>query len=129
MGEISWFYGLPILAQYYNPVIDIHLSGLGWKSKYDSPRHEWNPFIAITLFRSWQIVWMWHYCPKSIKDKADSSCISMATWEAILDIAVYNRTIEQVYKDHQWLSNNHTLTIKENLRSKWKKMVDIWKKE
>lgn len=44
-----WTFGLPIRRDYYNPVIDIGFHALGWKDKWDSPRHEWDPMICITF--------------------------------------------------------------------------------
>lgn len=53
---------------------------LGWKDKWHSPRHEWNPAIMFFFFK-WQICYMWvepsqyweqvlwwkYYCDKDIK--------------------------------------------------------------
>lgn len=44
-----WTFGLPIRRDYYSPVIDIGFHALGWKDKWDSPRHEWDPMICITF--------------------------------------------------------------------------------
>ena len=69
------------LEKNINPIIDIRSSSLGWKSKYDSPRHEWDPYFAITFFRKYRIMWMWNY----ITNDSNDNVRSMATWEALLD--------------------------------------------
>lgn len=114
-GKISWFFGLPIRHDYYNRILDIRLSALGWKSKYDSPRHEWNPYIAITLFRKWQIVWMLVY-----GDKNDPHYLTKneATWEAMLDYLYFNIPIDEVVDNNIWKSGEdpEPITIKENMK-------------
>lgn len=36
---------------YLGKILDIHISDVDWKDKYDSPRHERNPIVYICLFR------------------------------------------------------------------------------
>lgn len=124
-GKLTWIFGLPILTDYYNPYFDIILKGVGWKSKYDSPRHEWDPMFAITILRKWQIIFTWNYYPKKVfkQNKNDAGTISMATWEAILDMVVFNKSLEEVYKEQRWVSGSKTLTIIDNIRNKWKRIL------
>ena len=42
-GGLTWFFGYPICKEYLNKFIDFRMSALGWKDKYNSPRHEWDP--------------------------------------------------------------------------------------
>lgn len=94
-----WTFGLPIRRDYYSPVIDIGFHALGWKDKWDSPRHEWDPMICITFFRTWHLLWIFNW---ATKHKKDSITGSMATWEAILDYSRYNKSIDQVVDNHVW---------------------------
>lgn len=111
-GKPEWFFGWPIRKEYINPIIDIRSSSLGWKSKYDSPRHEWDPYIAITFFRKYRIMWMWNY----ITDDNDA-VRSMATWEAMLDYLYFNRTIDWVKENHVWENHDKSeIRIDKNLK-------------
>lgn len=60
-------FGLPARRDYYNPVIDIGFHALGWKDKWDSPRHEWDPMICITFFRTWHLLWIFNWAVKEEK--------------------------------------------------------------
>lgn len=94
-----WTFGLPARRDYYNPVIDIGFHALGWKDKWDSPRHEWDPMICITFFRTWHLLWIFNW---AVKEEKNSITKSMATWEAILDYSYYNKTIDQAIDNHVW---------------------------
>lgn len=94
-----WTFGLPIRRDYYSPVIDIGFHALGWKDKWDSPRHEWDPMICITFFRTWHLLWIFNW---AVKEEKNSLTRSMATWEAILDYSRYNKSIDQVVDNHVW---------------------------
>lgn len=129
VGRITWFYGLPIKYDYYNRIIDVRLSGLGWKLKYQEVRHEWNPYLALTFFRKWQLIWVWDFT-SGIKLLNDGdSTRSMATWEAILDIIINHKTVDQVVEEHRWLShignNEHSITIIPNIQPKLRNKYKI----
>lgn len=94
-----WTFGLPIRRDYYSPVIDIGFHALGWKDKWDSPRHEWDPMICITFFRTWHLLWIFNW---ATKHKKDSITDSMATWEAILDYTRYDKSLSYVVDNHIW---------------------------
>ena len=115
IGKRIWFFGIAILNQYYNPIISIKTSALGWKWKYDEVRHEWDPYIYICLFRKYQFIWVFNWVDKNDRD---SGVRSMATWEAILDYLYNNKTIEQVVNEHQWGSfdDSPTITINDNIK-------------
>lgn len=104
-GKKTWFFGLPIRNDCYNRFIDIRLSGLGWKDKYNSPRFEWHPYIMIMFFRKWQIIWIFYYKPDH-------------TWEAILDYLYYGKSIEEAIEDNTWVNVNtkEEITIMHNLK-------------
>lgn len=94
-----WTFGLPVRRDYYSPVIDIGFHALGWKDKWDSPRHEWDPMICITFFRTWHLLWIFNW---ATKHKKDSITGSMATWEAILDYTRYDKSLSYVVDNHIW---------------------------
>lgn len=116
-GKNIWFFGLPIREDCWNPIIDFRISALGWKSKYNSPRHEWDPYICISLFRKWKLVWIFNWISK--KDP-DSDTRSMATWEAILDMLYFKKSLAEVLVNHVWTrsENDKKITINKNVRGK-----------
>lgn len=103
-----WTFGLPIRRDYYSPVIDIGFHALGWKDKWDSPRHEWDPMICITFFRTWHLLWIFNW---ATKHKKDSITGSMATWEAILDYTRYDKSLSYVVDNHIWLYDGEKVHI------------------
>lgn len=98
-GHITWFFGMPISKDKYNKIFDFRMSALGWKWKYERVEHEWDPYIAVTFFRKWQLLWIFNYVTK---DDEDSRTRNIATWEAILDILYNNRPLKDVVKFHKW---------------------------
>lgn len=117
IGNVEWFFGFPCRKDYLNPIIDFRMSGLGWKDKWNTPRHEWDPYISITLFRKWQILWMFNWVNKNDKNSATRS---MATWEALLDHIYYKKSILTCIKYHSWNSclgkDAEKITIESNLK-------------
>ena len=110
-GHIFWHYGMPCSEEYYNKFIDFHMSALGWKTKYDSFRHEYDPYIAITFFRKWQLLWTFNYV--TIEDK-DSWVRNIATWEAMMDILWNKKFLSDVVDCHKW-GNKGEIDICKNL--------------
>lgn len=115
-----WTFGLPIRRDYYNKIIDIRLYALGWKDKFNEPRHEWDPMICITFFRTWHLLWIFNWV---VKEENNSFTRSMATWEAILDYSYYDKTISQAIDDHVWgytnkEKENDSITIIPNITKK-----------
>lgn len=105
-GTDIWFYGLPIDRRYYNPILDINFSAVGWKTKYGEPRHEWNPYIQICFFRRFHLIWTFEW-----------KTANMATWEALLDHLYRNIPIEECIRNHTWSTLDGTpITIKSNLK-------------
>lgn len=103
-GNMTWFFGFPCREDYLNSILDIRFSSLGWKTKYDSYRHEWDPYISIVFFRKWQLLWVFNW----VNENDDfSHTRSMATWEAILDYLHNNFSIEDCIKRHTWEGNKH----------------------
>ncbi len=94
IGKVTWWFGLPCNREYYNKYFDCFISGLGWKDKYDVPRFEWDPYLCITFFRKWQIIFVWNYCPYFMKKENRLFEIetSESTWTAIVGMAEYGWT-------------------------------------
>ena len=117
-GREIWFFGLPVRRDYYNRIIDFRLSGLGWKTKYDECRHEWDPYICITFFRTWHLIWIFNWISK--KDST-SGTRSMLTWEAILEYVVNKTDIYTIKNSFGAISNGGKITIEPNL--KWNALL------
>ena len=89
------------------------MSALGWKWKYEYVRHEWDPYIVITFFRKWQIMWIFNYI---VKRNEDSSAINISTWEAMLDMLYNDKSLNYVFKAHKWKApDGRIIDIKNNL--------------
>lgn len=110
-GKIKWFFGFPIKKEYLNRILDIRLSSLGYKTKWDEFRHEWDPYISIVLFRKWQLLLVFNW----INDDENSNVRSMATWEALLDHIYYNKSITECINTHIW-GYNGEITIESNIK-------------
>ena len=127
IGKRVWFFGIAILDQYYNPIISIKTSNVGWKWKYDEVRHEWDPYIQIRFFRKWDIIFIFNWIDK--KDR-DSTCRSMATWEAILDYLYNSKSMQECINYHVWgaklgENNSSEITIHKNIRKSYLKKLSI----
>ncbi len=113
-----WFYGLPICDKYYNKVLDIRMSVLGYKWKYGSPRHEWDPYISVILFNKYHFLWVFNWVSKLDKDSTTSS---MATWEAILDYLYNKIPVDKLVAYHTWSSgigkDTYDITIRNNMKN------------
>lgn len=95
IGKVTWWHGLPIKLDYYSKYFDVKLSGLGWKDKYGFPDFEWDPYLAFTFFRKWQIIFIWNFCPYFLnkKDPIHYKWSSDLTWETILKMSHFGTTI------------------------------------
>lgn len=78
-----------VWTERYGKILDLYVSDLDWKDKYDSPRHERNPSIFFCLFRRFGFVIM----PRVFRidefgDKKDGDTYY---WEYLLNYTHYNR--------------------------------------
>ncbi len=60
----------------------IDVMQLGWKTKWNSYRHEWNPCVIVTLPFNFQLVCIWTLEPKE-KDMF-GDMLDMSMWEGYL---------------------------------------------
>lgn len=118
-GKIHRFTGFPISDKYLNSLIDIRVCSLGWKTKWNSVRFEWDPYISIVFFKKYQLVWKFFY-----KNSDEQYTKNLATWEAMLDMIYYNKTIVQVFNEHQWKGKDILITIKDNLTNYSKNIIE-----
>ena len=48
-----------MFANHYGKLFSIIIRDVQWKDKWDTPRHEENPFISIALFNKFFFNWSW----------------------------------------------------------------------
>lgn len=75
----------------------IYWHGLGWKDKFDSPRHEWNPAFYVFFFK-------WQFCIHWVgpNDKDNDSY-----WEQILWFLNYsNRDVKKAEQTWPWIDGD-----------------------
>lgn len=75
-GRYGWMFMFPISRDQTGKILDIYGFDLMWKDKWDEPRYEYSPFIAITFFRKWQI---------GISFIIDTSDMPKHSWESTQD--------------------------------------------
>ena len=81
-------------------ILSINAFDVVWKDKYDSPRHEYNPRIEISLFNyfHWKIEF-------TLKD--NDSINDMVYWEAILWWKCYKKNLhEAISESTGWSTYN-----------------------
>lgn len=81
----------------------IYVSDVTWKDKYNSPRHEENPCIAINFFNLIQF-------KLEFGRWFDNVDYSMEYWESILCYVYYNKSLIESLKYSIWESTNGTKT-------------------
>lgn len=101
-------------------ILDIRVSGLGWKEKYGYLEYEYPPFIELSLFKKWK--WIMRFDSPHVKDSTE-----FCYWEGMLSyIYKNNKDLVKTYQDNIWESkdNNHLYTIMPYLtHSAWTKLV------
>ena len=85
----------------------LHISDIIWKDKYNSPRHEGNPYIIINLFNLIQFQWEFG---RWINNKD----YSLEYWESLLYYTKYNKSILESLNYSIWtdMKGNKTPIIK-----------------
>lgn len=105
---IDWFYENPLttynkVKEYFLPIkpkfqwsfgklrkariLEFNSFDLTWKDKFNSPRHEYNPRIFLSLFNYIHLYVEWTL----EKDPMDD----MVYWEAILDWMYYGKSLQE----------------------------------
>ena len=94
-------YFKPLKPQFYigktwgtsSKILDIVCWDLCWKSKWDSPRHEWDPYFRLVLFNTFEFRITWSY----INDSGDNE--SMEYWESALNWLYFNKDLQSSVED------------------------------
>lgn len=82
---LKWYTGRSIVGQ--GKILNLHVSDVRWKDKYDSPRHEFSPFININLFN---IIGLYVRSRIPYLDEfGERQDGSMEYWEYLLDWLYY----------------------------------------
>ena len=77
---------------YIGKIIDISIQDVMWKDKYDSPRHERNPYVWICLFRLFRFE-----IGTRINDITETGKVedrSTFYWEYLLDYLYYSKSLK-----------------------------------
>jgi hypothetical protein len=106
-------------------ILAINSFDVVWKDKYDSPRHEFNPRIEISLFNyfHWRIDFT----------LGDDSMDDMVYWETALYWLYYDKTLgEAIEEAGGWETVNPETGLREKikfkiLRDRWQKLYDVYK--
>ena len=101
----------PFMYSYhYGKLFSIVIRDVQWKDKYNTPRHEENPFITIGLFNYFFFNWTWKL-PKEIeKDWVDNDDY----WEQGLWWLYYcDKNIEKAKETWPWRDENDISTWKD----------------
>lgn len=122
--KYSWFYGLPI-----NPdKPHIYLSGLGWKTKFDMVRWEWNPYFSIYIPHLFHFLIIWGY--ENVSKVKHAYIINLCCWENMLDLNYNDNISEKNILDkfiHGWTvtdkNGKHSFNSSDCLKKKYRELL------
>ena len=77
---------------YIGKIIDISIQDVMWKDKYNSPRHERNPYVWICLFRLFRFEISTRINALTETGKVEDR--SMFYWEYLLDYLYYSKSLK-----------------------------------
>lgn len=77
---------------YIGKIIDISIQDVMWKDKYDSPRHERNPYVWICLFRLFRFEISTRINALTETGKVEDR--STFYWEYLLDYLYYSKSLK-----------------------------------
>lgn len=80
--KFKWAFGKRHKAK----ILELKAFDLTWKDKWNSPRHEYNPYIYFSLF---------NYIHLYIEWTLGDSMEDMVYWEAILDWMYYGKSLQE----------------------------------
>ena len=78
--------------RYIGKIIDISIQDVCWKDKYNSPRHERNPYLWICLFRLFRFEISTRINALTETGKVEDR--SMFYWEYLLDYLYYSKSLK-----------------------------------
>lgn len=88
-------------------IIDIDVWDVSWKDKWNSPRHERDPFIYICLFGC--IGFKITFYMKWINPDCEIKNVSMEYWEYILECIYYNKSLKEAIS--YWQCDSKTMSL------------------
>ena len=96
-----------MFCSHYGKLISITIRDLEWKDKYNTPRHEENPFVSIALFNKFFFNWEWKL-PKEVEEHwIDNDDY----WEQILWWFYYcDKDINKAKETWPWTGENDIST-------------------
>lgn len=103
--KFQWSFGKSNKAK----ILEINSFDLTWKSKWDEPRHEWNPRCYFSLFNYIHLYIEWTIGKNSMDD--------MVYWEAILWWIYFGKSLpEAVKKSSGWQDYNKETNCYEDMK-------------
>lgn len=121
-GKLQQVGGFPIYTNHVSKLLDIRAFDVQWKDKFNSPRHEHNPCINITLFRRWKMLITWNFIDFNGEDH------SIEYWEAILDWLYYDKSLGMAIKEntvwYTYVNDTKVYSKYKLLNQHWQKMYD-----
>lgn len=102
-------------------ILEIRASDVGWKEKYDSPRHERPPYIWVCLFKRFGFSFNWHIWYQDEYGKTHSG--DDFYWEYLLDYLYFNKNLNhydiwvqnsELYKEYKYIIPVVAMSLNEN---------------
>lgn len=122
-GKLQQVGGFPVYTNHVSKILDIRVFDVQWKDKFNSPRHEHNPCINITLFRRWKMLITWNFIDFNGEDH------SMEYWETILSWMYYDKDLNMSIKEstgwYKFENGNKIYNEYELLRRNWQFMYEM----
>ena len=90
----NWNYPY-VSSKWCGKIIDIYISDVQWKDKWNTPRHERNPIIYFSLFQKFgfcMVPYIEYYNEFGEKENGDTHY-----WEYILDYLYYHKSLAKGY--------------------------------
>lgn len=95
-------------------ILNISCCDVSWKDKWNSPRHERNPYIWVCFFK--RFGFSIHFRVYYIDELGNKTSGDMYYWEYLLDYLYYSKSLR--------ISSTWTYTSKLYRRTKWGKAED-----
>lgn len=101
-------------------ILDIRITDVGWKDKWDSPRHEESPNIFICLFRKFAFTGRFYISYyDEFGEKKNGDCYY---WEYLLDYLYYSKSLKSY---SCWTSNSKLYKLYSNAEDTYKPFKEV----
>lgn len=84
-------------SAYWNPILEFSSRDVTWKSKWNSPRFEYEPEIVMIFFKRWEL-WIHLVSPDT------TSQHDYIYWETLLDYVNFKKPLGLAIEDNTWVS-------------------------